>query len=91
MIKNFFINCDQATTICDKSQYAEATLFEKIKLQLHFIRCRFCVLYTKQNRLITKICNQHLNKEKFQHTNCLTEQDKRILKKQLEYIENKNN
>jgi O-acetyl-ADP-ribose deacetylase (regulator of RNase III) len=55
MKKNFlFISCEEAYYICDKSQYGEATLWEKIKLNLRYIWCRFTQAYVKQNKGLTK-------------------------------------
>lgn len=58
----FLINCDEATTICNKNQYNEAGFFEKLKLGLHIFLCKKCGLYSKQNTTITKVCDKHLNK-----------------------------
>ena len=55
MGKKFFISCDEATTICDKSQYDEASLFEKIRLSIHLAFCRHCKKYTKQNRIMSDL------------------------------------
>ena len=55
MGKKFFINCDEATTICDKSQYGEASLYDKIRLNIHMIMCKHCRKYTKQNSLMTDL------------------------------------
>lgn len=79
-----FITCDEATTICDKSQYGEATFFEKIKLQLHFIKCKICALYTKQNNLMTKICDQQFKKDAKKKEQTLSLQEKEKLKKLLQ-------
>jgi hypothetical protein len=57
MVK-FKITCDQATTICDKSQYGNATIMEIIRLRFHFLGCKLCVIYTKQNNLLSKILNR---------------------------------
>ena len=46
--------CDEANHVCDKAQYKEATLWEKIKLNLHLIYCRACRKYTKNNATLTK-------------------------------------
>ncbi len=48
------ITCDQATTICDKSQYKEASIWEIIKLKFHLIICKHCSKYSKQNGILTK-------------------------------------
>lgn len=55
----FKITCDEATTICDKSQYGKATIMEIIKLRIHFLGCKFCSIYTKQNNLLSKILNKN--------------------------------
>lgn len=78
-----FITCDEATTICDKSQYGEASWFEKLKLQLHFIKCKICARYTKQNTVMTKICDHHLKDQQNKSEACLTEKEKKELKEQL--------
>ena len=54
------ITCDEATAICDKSQYGEASLSEKIQLNIHLLICKFCKKYTKQNSLMTQIFGKHL-------------------------------
>ena len=52
------INCDEATTICDKSQYGEASFFDRIRLTLHLALCKHCKKYTKQNSLMTDVYNR---------------------------------
>ena len=54
MKKHFlFISCEEAYHICDKSQYGESTLWEKIKLNIRYIWCRFTRAYIKQNHALT--------------------------------------
>jgi hypothetical protein len=55
------INCDDATDICDKSQYGEASLSEKISLNIHLIICKYCKQYTKQNGLMSQIFGKYLS------------------------------
>ena len=57
----FIINCDEATAICDKSQYGEASLSEKISLNIHLIICKYCKQYTKQNGLMSQIFGKNLS------------------------------
>tara|TARA_B100000809_G_C15132490_1_gene529105 strand:- start:731 stop:991 length:261 start_codon:yes stop_codon:yes gene_type:complete len=74
------ITCDEATTICDKSQYGKASLVEVIKLRIHFLGCKFCALYTKQNNLLSKI----LNLNKGGNAICsMTEEEKELMRRQL--------
>lgn len=49
--------CDKAQIICDKNQYKEATLIEKIKLSFHLLICKACQMYTKNNSKLTKLMN----------------------------------
>lgn len=52
-MSKFFINCEEASHICDKSQYKEASFFERIKLTMHLLYCKVCRKYTKQNAKLT--------------------------------------
>lgn len=60
MSNKVFINCDEASTICDKTQYKEATKWEKFKLSMHLFLCKKCSLYSEQNKLMTNIFCTHL-------------------------------
>lgn len=53
--RSIFIACEEANHNCDKSQYNEATLWEKIKLNFHLIYCRACREYSKNNQKLTKL------------------------------------
>jgi hypothetical protein len=55
------ISCDEATQICDKNQYGEASISEKIKLNIHLLLCKHCKAYTKQNSIITKLMGKYLD------------------------------
>ena len=48
------ISCDEATKICDKNQYEEGSLWEKIKLNIHIFLCKKCDLYSKQKPVISQ-------------------------------------
>ncbi|MEO9572114.1 MAG: hypothetical protein ABJH82_14460 [Polaribacter sp.] len=85
MFKSLRITCDEATTICDKSQYGSATLLEKLKLNIHFLGCKICSLYSKQNNALTKIYKGHANSCKKTKA-CLSKEAKETLKKELEKI-----
>lgn len=52
-----FVSCDEAQICCDKSQYNEASFFEKIKLSLHLLYCKACRTYTKNNNKLTDLVN----------------------------------
>ncbi|PHR72563.1 MAG: hypothetical protein COA67_04765 [Lutibacter sp.] len=74
-MSKFFISCDEATTICDKSQYGEITVFDKIKLNFHFLICKYCKTYTKQNTLLSKIFGNYA-KGHCEEQRCMSSQDK---------------
>lgn len=85
MFKKFVLTCDEATAICDKNQYGEATFLEKVKLNLHFLVCKICFKYTKQNMKLTKIYKSHAkNCKSLKH--CMSEEDKLELKEKLKNI-----
>jgi len=48
------MSCDEANHTCDKTQYKEASLLEKIKLNWHLLWCRACRKYTANNQKLTK-------------------------------------
>jgi len=76
------ISCDQATTICDKSQYGEATLLEKLKLNWHLFLCKNCGKYTKHNGVMTKCYHKHSEIIK-KNECCLSENEKECMEKEI--------
>ncbi len=50
----FFLKCDEAVHVCDKSQYNEASFFEKLKLRMHIFMCALCKGHVKQNNKLTE-------------------------------------
>jgi len=82
MLKKLQITCNQATTICDKSQYKEASFFEKLKLTLHFLGCKICRLYTGQNNRMSGLYKDKSIACK-NKINYLSQTDKEVLKQQV--------
>ena len=76
------LSCDEATTICDKSQYGEVTLLERIKLSLHLFLCKKCGKYSKQNGVMTK-CYKKQSEIKKGEKCCLSEDEKHCMEKEL--------
>jgi NMD protein affecting ribosome stability and mRNA decay len=76
------LSCDEATKICDKSQYGEATLWEKIKLNFHVFMCKTCGLYSKQNRIMTKCYEKHQEQNETEEV-CLKPIEKKDMKEEL--------
>ena len=50
-----FVACEEAMMCCDKQQYKEASLLEKIKLNVHVLFCRSCMAYSRNNNKLTKL------------------------------------
>ena len=65
MGKKIMITCDEATTICDKKQYGEAGLADRLRLNLHLLLCKHCRAYSMQNNYISKLLSKYL---KHKHT-----------------------
>ncbi len=76
-MSKFFLKCEEASHVCDKSQYHEASFFEKIKLTIHLLYCRVCRKYSKNNAKLTE-CIEKSN------VNCLDESVKNEMKKNFE-------
>ncbi len=71
------ISCEKAATICNKTQYREATFVEKLKLRYHLFMCKTCSKFSKQNTELTTICAKA-------NLNSLSESQKQQMKEQLE-------
>ncbi|MCF8715887.1 hypothetical protein JM658_13710 [Joostella atrarenae] len=54
----FFVSCEEAQHICDKMQYGEATLLDKIKLSCRLIWCNATKSYSKRNATLTQLCKE---------------------------------
>jgi hypothetical protein len=50
----FKINCHEGKMLCDKNQYKETSLWEKIKLNMYLVLCSECRSYTSNNTKLTK-------------------------------------
>ena len=85
MSNKLFISCDEATIICTKNQYKEASFFEKIKLNIHLLTCKICGLYSKQNTKLTQMCDRHLHKKECEHK--LSDIDKKTLRQKLSDVD----
>lgn len=76
------LTCDEATAICDKSQYKEASLWEKIELSIHLFLCKKCGLYSKQNKVMST-CYQKLNDVERSKTLQLNQEEKEFMEREL--------
>ncbi|WP_103863653.1 hypothetical protein [Aquimarina sp. I32.4] len=55
--KKLFVSCEEAQSICDKNQYGEASIFEKIKLNIRLLYCKVTRAYSQKNAKLTKTMN----------------------------------
>lgn len=73
------IPCDEANHVCDKTQYNNATLWEKVILNIHLIYCRACRGYTKNNTKLTNILKKS-------EVECLDPAIKEAMKKDFDKV-----
>lgn len=71
------ISCEEASDICTRSQYKEASFWEIQKLRLHIFLCKTCAKYTKKNTALTSLCNKA-------GLNVLSKNEKEAMKRDLE-------
>jgi hypothetical protein len=50
-----FLKCNEATHVCDKAQYEEAGLWEKLWMKLHHFMCRLCRQHAVRNTKLTAL------------------------------------
>ena len=70
-------SCKQATKICDKAQYQEASWWEIFRMKLHHRFCKLCAKHSKQNTTLTQLCKKA-------NLQSLNEADKAAMKKALD-------
>lgn len=72
----FFLKCNEATRVCDKSQYEEASFFEKFLLVIHLFFCKICRGYSSRNGKLSEAI-------KSAEIKTLREDEKQVLKERL--------
>ena len=82
MSRKLLISCEEATAICNKNQYGEASVWDKIRLGLHSLGCVHCKTYSGQNNILTKLMGGHTNS--CSNSGHLTDEDKIDLKENLD-------
>ncbi len=71
------IPCSEANHVCDKTQYKESSLWEKIKLNVHLIYCKACRKYSKNNTKLTETIDKS-------DIECLDAKCKEAMKKEFD-------
>lgn len=82
-MSKIIISCDDATTISDKKQYVEASLWERMRMSYHMLFCKNCRVYDKQNTIITKAIQANLTKD-VNLDDTLSKEEKSILQKKID-------
>lgn len=72
------INCEKASTICNKKQYREATLLEQIQLGFHLLYCKACAAFSRKNKKLTILCDKA-------NLHILSEQEKEQMKEKMDH------
>jgi hypothetical protein len=70
-------NCNDASHICDKSQYAESTATERLLMKLHQWMCRICREHSAENSKLTEALHKAELKT-------LPEEDKAVLRRTIQ-------
>ncbi|PCJ82519.1 MAG: hypothetical protein COA49_00180 [Bacteroidetes bacterium] len=52
------ISCEEAATICSKTQYKEASFIEKMRLSFHIFICKTCSKFSKNNKHLSSLCEK---------------------------------
>ena len=71
--------CEKANHVCDKTQYKEANLWEKIKLTIHLAYCKACRKYSSNNKKLTKAMHNA-------NVVCMNKKEKEVLKENLTQV-----
>lgn len=56
------VSCEEATTLCTKSQYGRLSIVDQLKLNFHLFMCKKCGKFSKQNRILTKCLEEHVKR-----------------------------
>jgi|TARA_B110000259_G_scaffold46665_1_gene54294 hypothetical protein len=70
------MKCEDAGQVCDKSQYKEASFWEKLKLNVHLLYCSPCREYTQKNVKLSIVFKKS-------NLKIMSLRDKKDLKKQI--------
>lgn len=58
-LKSFLnLNCEEAAGYCNKAEYEEASLQDKIKLRLHLFFCNQCKEYNHNNHKLSRLLDK---------------------------------
>lgn len=58
LLQKLMIDCDTSAHYCDKIQYNEASLKERLHYKMHVFICKICKSHTVLNTKLTEACNR---------------------------------
>lgn len=76
------ISCEEAATLCTKSQYGKLSIVNLLKLNFHLFMCKVCGTYSKQNGILTKCIDEHLKHSKNGHDK-LSQEEKEVMVEEI--------
>ncbi len=81
MSRKILLNCEEANSICNKNQYREASVWDKIRLNIHVLACKYCKTYSSQNHIISILIGKYI--DPCDEANKLSEEEKQLLERNL--------
>lgn len=70
------LSCAEAASICEKTEYQEASTWERLKLKLHLFFCKTCKNYYDRNKKLTDLLQKS-------NLKTCSKQEKEVLKQRL--------
>ena len=55
IMNRFMIDCDTSAHYCDKAQYNELSLRERLRHNIHLFMCKICKEHSAQNTKLTHL------------------------------------
>ena len=78
------LNCDSATLLITKHEFAKLSCSERIKLKMHLASCKFCRRFQEQSKFISTSIQNISNPENNQFAHKLSEEQKQNLSRVIQ-------
>lgn len=75
------VNCLKYTRYLHKSELMPLRWYEKILMQYHYLICKWCKKYTKENEEINNYIKSHLEHQLSENEKEIEQQKQELLKK----------
>lgn len=80
--KLLYLDCAEALKFCDKAEYKETSLSNKLRLKLHLLFCESCKKYQQKNQKLSLLI------KKARLKTC-TREEKEVFKLRMSQIDSK--